>query len=122
MKTHKIINIISILFVSVALAQGSKSFYDYSVTDIFGKSFNLSSLKGKKVLVVNTASKCGNTPQFAELEKLYKDYGSDKFVVIGFPANNFCKSGARNKRGYSGILPAELWGDISYDVKSIGKR
>jgi len=89
MKRIKLSILISILFVSVALAQGSKSFYDYSVTDIFGKSFNLSSLKGKKVLVVNTASKCGNTPQFAELEKLYKDYGSDKFVVIGFPANNF---------------------------------
>jgi len=89
MKRIKLSILISILFVSVALAQGSKSFYDYSVTDIFGKSFNLSSLKGKKVLVVNTASKCGNTPQFAELEKLYKDYGSDKFVVLGFPAYYF---------------------------------
>lgn len=89
MKRIKLSILLSVLFVSLAVAQSGKSFYDYTVTDIYGKPFSLASLKGKKVLVVNTASKCGNTPQFTELEKLYKDYGSDKFVVIGFPANNF---------------------------------
>ena len=56
---------------------------------IDGKSVSLSHFKGKKVLVVNVASKCGNTPQYAQLEELYKKYGPDKFVIIGFPANNF---------------------------------
>ena len=76
-----------ILFSFAAFSQ--KSFYDFKVKDIEGKEFDLSSLKGKKVLVVNTASKCGNTPQYADLEKLYKEYGNQKFVIIGFPANNF---------------------------------
>ena len=66
-----------------------KSFYDYTAKSIDGKDFPLSSLKGKKVLVVNTASLCGHTPQYKDLESLYKQYGGDKFVIIGFPANNF---------------------------------
>jgi glutathione peroxidase len=78
-----------VLISSVAFSQ--KSFYDFKVKDIDGKDFDLSSLKGKKVLVVNTASKCGNTPQYADLEKLYKEYKNQKLVIIGFPANNFGK-------------------------------
>ncbi|HLO57150.1 MAG TPA: glutathione peroxidase [Bacteroidales bacterium] len=70
-------------------AQQAKSFYDFKVKDIDGKPFDLSSLKGKKVLVVNTASKCGNTPQYSDLEKLYEEYKNKNFVIIGFPANNF---------------------------------
>lgn len=66
-----------------------KSFYDFKVTTIDGDEFDLSTLKGKKVMVVNTASKCGLTPQYKDLETLYKKYGGDKFVIIGFPANNF---------------------------------
>ena len=66
-----------------------KTLYDFKCKTIDGKDFDLSSLKGKKVLVVNTASKCGFTPQYADLEKLYKEYGGDKFTIIGFPANNF---------------------------------
>jgi glutathione peroxidase len=59
------------------------------VKDIDGNPFDLSSLKGKKVLVVNTASKCGLTPQYADLEKLFKEYEGRNFMIIGFPANNF---------------------------------
>ncbi len=66
-----------------------KSFYDFTVKTIDGKDFPLSSLKGKKVLVVNVASKCGFTPQYAKLEELYTKYEKDNFVIIGFPANNF---------------------------------
>ena len=72
-----------------AITYGQKSFYDFKVKDIDGKAFDLSSLKGKKVLVVNTASKCGFTPQYKQLEEVFKKYGSDKFTIIGFPANNF---------------------------------
>jgi glutathione peroxidase len=70
-------------------AQNKKSFYDFKVTNIDGQPFDLSSLKGKKVLVVNVASKCGYTPQYAQLEELYKKYSEKNFVIIGFPANNF---------------------------------
>jgi len=65
------------------------NFYSFKTKTIDGKEFDLASLKGKKVLVVNTASKCGNTPQYKDLEALYTKYGPDKFVIIGFPANNF---------------------------------
>jgi glutathione peroxidase len=58
------------------------------VPSLEGKSINLSKYKGKKILIVNTASKCGFTPQYAELEKLYETY-KGKLVVLGFPANNF---------------------------------
>jgi glutathione peroxidase len=69
--------------------QAKKTFLDFKVTDIDGKTFDLASLKGKKVLVVNTASKCGFTPQYAQLQELYKKYGGEHFVIIGFPENNF---------------------------------
>ena len=73
----------------ISNAQNTKSFYDFKTTTIDGQPFDLSTLKGKKVLVVNTASKCGNTPQYEQLEQLYQKYGGDKFTIIGFPANNF---------------------------------
>jgi len=82
--------IITLIFMTVnVLAQNKKSFYDFKATTIEGQPFDLSTLKGKKVLVVNVASKCGNTPQYAQLEELYKKYGPEKFVILGFPANNF---------------------------------
>lgn len=76
---------------SVILAQSQtlKSFHDFKVTTIEGDEYDLSQLKGKKVLVVNTASKCGLTPQYEELEKLFKEFGGESFTIIGFPANNF---------------------------------
>jgi glutathione peroxidase len=88
MKTFALI--FSLILIS-SMAFSQKSFYDFKVKDIDGKDFDLSSLKGKKVLVVNTASKCGNTPQYADLEKLYEEFKNQNFVIIGFPANNFMK-------------------------------
>ncbi len=70
-------------------AENPKSLHDFVVEDIFGDPFDLSQLKGKKVMVVNTASKCGLTPQYEELEALYREFGGDRFTIIGFPANNF---------------------------------
>lgn len=66
-----------------------KTIYDFKVETIDGSELDLSSFKGKKVMIVNTASKCGLTPQYKELESLYQKYGGEKFVIIGFPANNF---------------------------------
>lgn len=63
--------------------------YDFEVTDIHGKKTTLAPYKGKVLLIVNTASRCGYTPQFAGLEKLYKTYGSKGFIVLGFPCNQF---------------------------------
>lgn len=68
-----------------------KTFHDFVVKDINGNDFDLAQLKGKKVLVVNTASKCGLTPQFELLQKLYESLDKEKFEIIGFPANNFLK-------------------------------
>ncbi len=65
-----------------------KSIYDYKVESLDGKEINFADFKGKKILIVNTASECGFTPQYADLEKLYEDY-KDKLVIVGFPANNF---------------------------------
>lgn len=87
----KKITVILSLIMITAIAFGQQSFYDFKVKDIDGKEFNLSSLKGKKVLVVNTASKCGLTPQYKQLQELYQLYGGNKFTIIGFPANNFMK-------------------------------
>jgi glutathione peroxidase len=64
------------------------SVYDFKLKNIEGKDFKLSKYKGKKLLIVNTASKCGYTPQYAELQKLADEY-KGKVVVVGFPANNF---------------------------------
>lgn len=64
------------------------SIYDFKVPGLEGGTIDLKAYKGKKILIVNTASKCGYTPQYEELEKLYKQY-KDKLVIIGFPANNF---------------------------------
>jgi glutathione peroxidase len=73
------------------VAFSQESFYDFKVKDIEGNDFDLSSLKGKKVLVVNTASKCGLTPQYKQLQSIFDTYGGEKFTIIGFPANNFMK-------------------------------
>lgn len=66
-----------------------QSIHQFKVTDLSGKEFDFASLKGKKILVVNTASKCGLTPQYKDLETIYGTYKDQNFVVIGFPANNF---------------------------------
>ena len=66
-----------------------ETIYQYKVTDLYGKEFDFASLKGKKVLVVNTASECGLTPQYKDLESIYAKYKDKDFVIVGFPANNF---------------------------------
>lgn len=67
----------------------TETIYQFKVSDLTGSEFDFATLKGKKILIVNTASKCGLTPQYEGLEKIYKEYGDQNFVVVGFPANNF---------------------------------
>jgi glutathione peroxidase len=81
--------ILSILFGLTA------SIYDFKVPALEGGSIDFSKFKGKKVLIVNTASKCGLTPQYTELQALHEQY-KDKLVVIGFPANNFKQENGSN--------------------------
>mgnify|MGYP006283893345 CR=1 FL=1 len=85
----KILFLIAAIFVSTAMVAQTKTFHDFTVKDIDGLEYDLSQLEGKKVMVVNTASKCGLTPQYEELQSLYENYKDDNFVIIGFPANNF---------------------------------
>jgi glutathione peroxidase len=72
----------------VSFLISASSIYDFKVEGLEGGTIDLAAYKGKKIMIVNTASKCGNTPQYAELEQLYEKY-KDKLVIIGFPANNF---------------------------------
>jgi len=78
------------IFLSLLLAVfvHASSIYDFKVPGLTGGTIDFSAFKGKKIMIVNTASKCGNTPQYDGLEKLYEKY-KDKLVIVGFPANNF---------------------------------
>ncbi|HEY0610379.1 MAG TPA: glutathione peroxidase [Chitinophaga sp.] len=78
----------SLLVSMMLLLSAPGAFYSFKVESIDGGKINFADYKGKKILIVNTASQCGNTPQYADLEKLYKKY-EGKLVIIGFPANNF---------------------------------
>jgi glutathione peroxidase len=79
---------LTIVLSGFFMAPPAKNFFDFKMKAINGKEINFSQYKGKKVLVVNVASKCGFTPQYEELQKLHEMYGN-KVVILGFPANNF---------------------------------
>jgi len=76
-------------FLSAQANNTDRDIYDFIVEDINGENFYFNKLKGKKIMIVNTASKCGLTPQYKKLEALYKEYRTQNFVIVGFPANNF---------------------------------
>jgi glutathione peroxidase len=88
METKKLYSLLFLLMITTSLFSQSSGFYDFKVRTLEGKDFDFASLKGKKVMIVNTASKCGYTPQYEDLQTLYEQYGQ-KLVIIGFPANNF---------------------------------
>lgn len=89
--------LISILLLMSGVGNKSKenitmqqeSIHQFQVEDLYGQSFDFSTLKGKKLMIVNTASECGLTPQYKDLQALYETYKDEDFVVVGFPANNF---------------------------------
>ena len=87
MKARNFLLISALTLMPTALFSQT-SFYDFKVKTLDGKDFDFASLKGKKVMVVNTASKCGFTPQYKDLEELYTREAGN-LVIIGFPANNF---------------------------------
>lgn len=81
--------------VSSTAPVAAKSIYQFKVEGLDGKTIDFSAFRGKKILIVNTASACGYTPQYEGLESLYKKYG-DKLVIVGFPANNFNQEDGSN--------------------------
>jgi glutathione peroxidase len=80
--------LLSILLMATVLTTNAQSIHSFTVKSIDGENINLASFKGKKILIVNTASACGYTPQYEGLEKVYEQY-KDKLVIIGFPCNQF---------------------------------
>jgi len=88
MKIKFVLLVFAIFFTFQSMAQ-QKNLYSFSAKTIDGNDFDFSQLKGKKVLIVNTASKCGLTPQYEELQEIYETYKGQGFTIIGFPANNF---------------------------------
>lgn len=83
------LSLLAALLVTLTISAQSKGFYDFKVKTLEGQDFDFSTLKGKKVMIVNVASKCGLTPQYKDLEEVYEKYSDGNFVIIGFPANNF---------------------------------
>lgn len=77
------------LLVSVHISGQLKTLYDFKANTIDGKEFDFSTLKGKKVLIVNTATECSLAPQFKKLQELYEEFGGDDFEIIAFPCNDF---------------------------------
>ena len=91
--TKMILSVFILIFIfslsMVADSEKSSSIYDFIVRDIDGKDVKLSEYQGKVLLIVNVASKCGNTPQYEGLQKIYEEYKEMGLLVLGFPANNF---------------------------------
>jgi glutathione peroxidase len=87
----KITAMFLILFPSLFKGQPSSSIHQFTANTIEGNTLNFKDFKGKKLLIVNTASKCGLTPQFKELQNLFEKYKSQNFMIIGFPSNDFAK-------------------------------
>ena len=89
------------------------SIHTFKVKDLSGNEFDFASLKGKKILIVNTASECGLTPQYEQLQAIYEKYQDKNFVIVGFPANNFgeqepgtnAEIGAFCKKNYGVTFP-----------------
>ncbi len=90
MKKISLFSSMMLLFIAYTCI-GQASIHQFKTKTLTGEEFDMASLKGKKVLIVNTASKCGLTPQYKELQALYNDYKEKNFVIVGFPANNFLK-------------------------------
>jgi len=86
-----ILSLALLLAASFLIAADAKSIYDFTMNSIDGQPVSLKSYKGKVVLLVNVASKCGFTPQYAGLESLYEKYKDRGFVIVGVPANNFAQ-------------------------------
>jgi len=91
MKTNFLLSLVFIVLLPFLSNAQTNNFYDFTVKDIDGNNFSFKQLKGKKVMIVNVASKCGYTQQYEQLEEVYEKYKEHDFIIIAFPANNFLK-------------------------------
>ena len=73
----------------IEIPMKKETIYQFNVQDLSGNAFDFTTLKGKKIMIVNTASECGLTPQYEQLQAVYEKYKEQNFVIVGFPANNF---------------------------------
>jgi glutathione peroxidase len=91
MKTIKLAFLVIALIFSGRMTAQNKTLHDFKATTIDGDEFDFSTLKGKKVLIVNIATECSLAPQLKKLQELYEEYGGDDFEIIAFPSNDFGK-------------------------------
>ena len=108
-----------LLFLVTTILSASEvkmSIYDFDVTDIDGKTISMSKYKGKVLLIVNVASECGFTPQYAGLEKLYEKYKDDGFMVLGFPCNQFREQESKSNKEIKFFCQGSY--DVQFDMFS----
>lgn len=118
----KTVFILILLLAVLILNTQTTDFYSLTAKTIDGKDFSFEQLRGKRVLIVNVASKCGYTKQYKELQELHEKYGSEKFIMLGFPANNFLKTRTGQRYRYFGVLHQNLQCEISNDVENFSQR
>lgn len=120
MKINK--SIFFFLFLSInVLSMEAQSIYDFKVKSLKGAELNLADYRGKKMLIVNTASKCGYTPQYAGLEKLYEEMKDKGLVIIGFPANEFGKQEPGNNEEIASFCEVNYGVTFPMAAKSVVK-
>ena len=108
---YKIMLVLSLIFSSINAKENKMSIYDFNVKTIDGEEISMSKYKGKVLLIVNVASKCGFTSQYEGLENLYEKYKNEDFIVLGFPSNQFA-----NQEPESNEKIKEFC-SLTYDVK-----
>ena len=108
---YKIMLVLSLIFSSINAKENQMSIYDFNVKTIDGQEISMSKYKGKVLLIVNVASKCGFTSQYEGLEKLFEKYKNEDFMILGFPSNQFA-----NQEPESNDKIKEFC-SLTYDVK-----
>ena len=108
---YKIMLVLSLIFSSINAKENQMSIYDFNVKTIDGQEISMSKYKGKVLLIVNVASKCGFTSQYEGLEKLFEKYKNEDFMILGFPSNQFA-----NQEPESNEKIKEFC-SLTYDVK-----
>jgi glutathione peroxidase len=108
---YKLILVLSLFFSSIIAKENQMSIYDFNVKTIDGQEISMSKYKGKVLLIVNVASKCGFTGQYEGLEKLFEKYKNEDFMILGFPSNQFA-----NQEPESNEKIKEFC-SLTYDVK-----
>ena len=110
-----------IFLLGASVMAADKTVYEFTLNSIDGQTAPLSAYKGKVVMLVNVASRCGFTPQYSALETVYEKYKDRGFVIVGIPAQQFRRAGAGIKSGNQNILHHQVSRQFSDDVESFGE-